>query len=158
MIFTSFGQEPAAKPGHDGKAAEVRIPAGTGKMNPSVHEAEKPGVVRTYFIAADEVDWDYTPRGRNLAGLPHVETAEDEAGAGAGHRVYHKAIYREDTDPTFKTLKIRPQQWEHLYFGSTYPRGGRRFNSGRVQEQHPSLGHHASSRFGVQERCGGSFV
>lgn len=101
-------------PGHDGKAAEVRIRAGTGKMNPSVHEAEKPGVVRTYFIAADEVDWDYTPRGRNLAGLPHVETAEDEAGAGAGHRVYHKAIYREYTDPTFKTLKIRPQQWEHL--------------------------------------------
>ena len=100
--------------GHDGKAAELRIRAGTSKMNPSVHEVEKPGVVRTYFIAADEVDWDYTPRGRNLAGLPHVETAEDEAGAGAGHRVYHKAIYREYTDPTFKTLKTRPQQWEHL--------------------------------------------
>ena len=100
--------------GHDGKAAKLRVRAGTSKTNPSAHEAEKPGVVRTYFIAADEVDWDYTPRGRNLAGLPHVETAEDEAGAGAGHRVYHKAIYREYTDPTFKILKTRPQQWEHL--------------------------------------------
>lgn len=74
----------------------------------------KPGVVRTYFIAADEVDWDYTPRGRNLAGIPHAENAEDEAGAVKRHRIYHKAIYREYTDATFTTLKVRPQQWEHL--------------------------------------------
>ena len=74
----------------------------------------KAGVVRTYFIAADEVDWDYTPRGRNLAGLPHGETSEDESAAGRGHRVYHKAIYREYTGPDFKIQKIRPQQWEHL--------------------------------------------
>jgi FtsP/CotA-like multicopper oxidase with cupredoxin domain len=114
MTFTSFGQEPVPMSGHDRKAVELPVRAGTGKVNPSAHEVEKPGVVRTYFIAADEVDWDYTPRGRNLAGLPHVETAEDEAGVGAGHRVYHKAIYREYTDATFKTLKIRPQQWEHL--------------------------------------------
>ena len=77
-------------------------------------DEEKTGVVRTYYIAADEVDWDYTPRGRNLAGVPHVETAEDEAGSGTRHRIYHKAIYREYTDATFKMLKIRPQQWEHL--------------------------------------------
>jgi len=78
------------------------------------HAEEKPGVVRTYYIAADEVEWDYTPRGRNLAGLPHVENAEDEAPGVGNHRIYHKAIYREYTDGTFKTLKIRPQQWEHL--------------------------------------------
>jgi len=72
------------------------------------------GVVRTYFIAAEEVDWDYTPRGRNLAGLPHAETAEDESGAGLRHRIYHKAIYREYTDSTFTALKPRPPQWEHL--------------------------------------------
>jgi FtsP/CotA-like multicopper oxidase with cupredoxin domain len=84
------------------------------KDKKSVAQQEKPGVVRTYYIAADEVDWDYTPRGRNLAGLPHIESAEDEAGGGARHRVYHKAIYREYTDATFKTIKIRPQQWQHL--------------------------------------------
>jgi FtsP/CotA-like multicopper oxidase with cupredoxin domain len=72
------------------------------------------GVVRNYFIAAEEVDWDYTPRGRNLAGLPHRETGEDEAGTQQAHRIYHKAIYREYTDATFKTLKPRPPQWEHL--------------------------------------------
>jgi FtsP/CotA-like multicopper oxidase with cupredoxin domain len=114
MTFISYGQQPVPMSGHDRKAVEPPVRAGTGKVNLSAHEVEKPGVVRTYFIAADEVDWDYTPRGRNLAGLPHVETAEDEAGVGAGHRVYHKAIYREYTDTTFKTLKIRPQQWEHL--------------------------------------------
>jgi FtsP/CotA-like multicopper oxidase with cupredoxin domain len=90
--------------------------AHTGKYNGqrTTHEEQKPGIVRTYYIAADEVDWDYTPRGRNLAGLPHVETAEDETGAGLHHRIYHKAIFREYMDATFKTLKIRPQQWEHL--------------------------------------------
>ena len=74
----------------------------------------KPGVVRLYYIAADEVDWDYTPHGRNLAGIPRTETGEDESGKGARHIVYHKAIYREYTDDTFRTLKTRPQQWEHL--------------------------------------------
>lgn len=72
------------------------------------------GEARTYFIAADEVDWDYTPNGRNLVGLSHLESGDDESGAGMRHRVYHKAIYREYTDATFHTLKPRPLQWEHL--------------------------------------------
>jgi manganese oxidase len=74
----------------------------------------KPGVVRTYYIAADEVNWDYTPQGRNIAGIPHVETSEDDTGKGSRHVIYHKAIYREYTDATFHTLKSRPQQWQHL--------------------------------------------
>ena len=72
------------------------------------------GVARAYFIAADEVDWDYTPSGRNRAGLPHLESGEDESGLGLKHRVYHKAIYREYTDATFKNLKPRPPEWAHL--------------------------------------------
>ena len=80
-----------------------------GKDSPA-----KGGVLRIYFIAADEVDWDYTPRGRNLAGLPRVETSENDSAIALAHRTYHKAIYREYTDATFKTLKPRPAQWEHL--------------------------------------------
>jgi manganese oxidase len=72
------------------------------------------GVTRVYFIAADEVDWDYTPRGRNLAGVPHGEMTEAEGPAAFKHVTYHKAIYREYTDATFRTLKVRPQQWQHL--------------------------------------------
>jgi manganese oxidase len=91
----------------------MQLPA-QSQGNAAAHQQEKPGVVRTYFIAADEVSWDYTPRGRNLAGLPHIEGAEDETGGAVGHRIYHKAIYREYADETFKKIKIRPQQWEHL--------------------------------------------
>lgn len=93
------------------------VDAGTGANQNSTAPTklpEKPGVTRTYFIAADEVDWDYTPDGRNLAGIPHPESAENESASGINHRIYHKAIYREYTDSTFKTLKVRPQQWAHL--------------------------------------------
>lgn len=93
---------------------DAPLHAQNGAEKMQTHPEEKSGVVRTYYIAADEVDWDYTPHGRNLAGLPHAESAEDEAAGAGNHRIYHKAIYREYTDATFKTLKIRPQQWEHL--------------------------------------------
>jgi manganese oxidase len=72
--------------------------------------------VTTYFIAADEIEWNYTPRGRNLSGVPHVEgdgmalaTRDNRSGV-----IYEKAVYREYTDGTFTTLKPRPPEWEHL--------------------------------------------
>jgi FtsP/CotA-like multicopper oxidase with cupredoxin domain len=66
--------------------------------------------VHIYFIAADEVDWNYVPRGRNLTGSPE---AENESQA-IKQTTYRKAIYREYTDATFSTLKLRPPEWEHL--------------------------------------------
>jgi FtsP/CotA-like multicopper oxidase with cupredoxin domain len=79
-----------------------------------VDAQERRGVLRTYFIAADEVDWDYTPHGRNLTGLPTFETSENDTPATTGHRVYHKAIFREYNDATFQHLKARTAEWEHL--------------------------------------------
>jgi len=70
------------------------------------------GQAHTYYIAADEVVWDYAPRGRNLTGIPTPE--EDLEGRSPGDKKYLKAIYREYTDATFKTLKPRPPEWEHL--------------------------------------------
>jgi manganese oxidase len=75
---------------------------------------QQPGAVRVYFIAADELDWDYTPRGRNVVGLPRVESSEADEASAIRHRVYHKAVYREYTDATFTHLKPRPPEWEHL--------------------------------------------
>jgi FtsP/CotA-like multicopper oxidase with cupredoxin domain len=74
------------------------------------------GTTHFYFIAADEVEWNYTPRGRNLSGIPHVEGGSDELAenTGAGGVVVRKAIYREYTDTTFSVLKARPLAWEHL--------------------------------------------
>ena len=112
--FLSHAQEPIPSGQHNHIPSMVPIYAGEYHEKISVRERVKPGVLRTYYIAADEVEWDYTPHGRNLARLPHVETSEGESGSGIRHRLYHKAIYREYTDSTFKGLKIRSQQWEHL--------------------------------------------
>ena len=65
--------------------------------------------VHIYYIASDEVTWDYAPRGHNLVGLPGPEYEGPTAGTK-----FRKAIYREYTDATFTTLKPRPPQWEHL--------------------------------------------
>jgi FtsP/CotA-like multicopper oxidase with cupredoxin domain len=75
------------------------------------------GRTHTYFLAADELDWDYVPGGTNaITGTPFaglqailVTGAPDRIG-----RVYRKAIYREYTDSSFTTLKPRPPAWEHL--------------------------------------------
>src|SRR5215208_2612721 len=83
--------------------------------------AEPPGshVTRTYYIAADEVVWDYAPSGANAAeGRPFnaFETPWMEAGPHVAGRKAKKALYREYTDATFATLKPRPPEWEHLGF------------------------------------------
>jgi len=68
-----------------------------------------PSTVRTYYIAADEVMWNYLPHGSDQSGLPRAEHE------GAKRQTtFHKAIYREYTDATFTRLKPRPPQWEHL--------------------------------------------
>jgi FtsP/CotA-like multicopper oxidase with cupredoxin domain len=77
------------------------------------------GKLRTYFIAADEVVWDYAPSGANAAeGRPFnaFEKPWMEAGPHVAGRKAKKALYREYTDATFTTLKPRPPEWEHLGF------------------------------------------
>ena len=76
-----------------------------------------PGVTRTYYVAADEMDWDSLPSGLNLL--------TDEPIDGEFYRVrglkdtviatvLTKAIYREYSDSTFSTLQPRTAEWEHL--------------------------------------------
>jgi FtsP/CotA-like multicopper oxidase with cupredoxin domain len=72
---------------------------------------------REYFIAADEVNWDYATLGyNNITGLPfgEEENVFVEQGAQRIGKVYRKALYREYTDATFTTLKPRPAEWQHL--------------------------------------------
>lgn len=75
------------------------------------------GTVRTYYIAADELDWDYAPTDSNLiTGSAWGEFDKFVMARGPdriGH-IYHKAVYREYTDSTFTTLKPRTAEWEHL--------------------------------------------
>jgi FtsP/CotA-like multicopper oxidase with cupredoxin domain len=77
------------------------------------------GKTHTYYIAADEVVWDYAPSGRNqIAGRPFgtEESFWIERGPHRVGKVYKKALYREYTDSTFTTRKPRPPEWEHLGF------------------------------------------
>src|SRR5581483_5567726 len=73
------------------------------------------GKTRTYFIAADEVKWDYAPGGVNkMMGMKFEGYSKTFVEKGP-HRigtVYRKAIYREYTDSTFSQLKTRPAEWE----------------------------------------------
>jgi FtsP/CotA-like multicopper oxidase with cupredoxin domain len=75
------------------------------------------GAVRTYYVAADEVAWDYAPSGMNkITGLPFGDTENVfmQNGPDRIGRVYKKAIYREYTDATFTRLKPRGPSEEHL--------------------------------------------
>jgi len=74
-------------------------------------------LTRTYYVAAEEVVWDYTPAGRNLitdADWDDVQRPFVTAGDMHVGHLARKAIYREYTDSTFTTLKPRPAEWEHL--------------------------------------------
>ena len=80
--------------------------------------ASSAGRTRTYFIAADTVTWDYVPGARDeITGTAYADTAFfGNAKPRPESTKYRKVLYREYTDSTFRTLKPRPPQWEHLGF------------------------------------------
>ena len=103
----------------------VALLAGCSGQSPSMAmsatpaAASGPGTMRTYWIAADEVVWDYAPSGTNMAaGRPFndMEKTWMESGKHLVGRKWKKALYREYTDATFTTLKPRAPEWEHLGF------------------------------------------
>jgi len=73
---------------------------------------------RLYFIAADEMDWVYVPSHGDQA----LTGAKDDFSAAPGAKgmldpnatTYRKALYREYTDSSFRTLKPRTGAWAHL--------------------------------------------
>lgn len=77
------------------------------------------GRTRVYFIAADELTWDYVPAatdaiaGRAFQGIQMMWTARTPTQIGTK---YKKALFREYTDSTFRALKPRGSEWEHLGF------------------------------------------
>ena len=83
----------------------------------SFADANYQGQTRTYYIAADEVKWDFAPTGINqITGKPfgdttnvYIENGKDRIG-----KVSLKAVYREYTDDSFTTLKPIPDKWQHL--------------------------------------------
>lgn len=75
------------------------------------------GHVRLYYVAADEVEWDYAPDGMDhMTGKPFAGYAKGftESGPHRLGRRLLKACYREYTDDTFRTLKKRRPEEEYL--------------------------------------------
>ncbi len=111
--------------------------------------AEPAGKTRTYYAAADEVDWDYAPSGRDEAmGQPFDAIAKGytEPGPHRLGRVYKKAIYREYTDGSFSTLKARGPEEQYLGLLGPILRGEVGDTIRVVFKNHASPLQHASPR------------
>ena len=73
--------------------------------------------MRTYYVAAEEVEWDYAPLGKDMESGKAFEGAAlayTQPGPNRIGHVYRKALYREYTDATFATRKPRLPQDEYL--------------------------------------------
>jgi len=75
------------------------------------------GVTRTYYISADQVVWDYAPRGLNeITGKPFDDVADTYVKNGPGRigSRYVKCLYRGYTDATFGHIQKRPASESYL--------------------------------------------
>lgn len=107
----------------------IGIALGLTFSRPTVHvhgsEPQRPvkaapqlnGQSRLYYIAADEVEWNYAPSGLNqITGeaFGDEESVFVQRGPNRIGSTYLKSQYREYTDNTFTTLKPVPAEWQHL--------------------------------------------
>lgn len=80
-------------------------------------QSQYSGKTRVYYIAADEVHWDYVPsrrdvvHGKGFEGIQMMWTMRTPTQIGT---IYKKILYREYTDSTFRTRQVRDPKWEHL--------------------------------------------
>jgi len=91
--------------------------AGCAARTHAANNSASSGQTRTYYIAADEVDWNYAPSGIDKVSGKPFDAMEEATTLHNPHRIgttYRKAIYREYTDATFSTLKPRPAQEQYL--------------------------------------------
>ncbi len=102
-------------------AATIALVAPHTSATPS-HDLQLSGRTRLYYIAADEVTWDYAPSGKNLiTGKPFTGFQAMFATQGPTQlgSKFRKALYREYTDGTFSALKQRAP--EDAYLGLLGP-------------------------------------
>ncbi|ELK27895.1 Hephaestin-like protein 1 [Myotis davidii] len=89
-----------------------------GNKDPS----EQPyGMIRTFYIAAEEVEWDYAPNKNWEFEKQHLDAGGERHGDIFMNHTenwigsqYKKVVYREYTDGEFVEIKARPPREEHL--------------------------------------------
>ncbi len=77
---------------------------------PIVSQSKSPKTVRTYYIAAEETEWDFAPSGLNQVTGSIFGDKENTYLKNDTNRVgrkYIKAVYREYTDATFTRAKAQ---------------------------------------------------
>ncbi|XP_061659430.1 ferroxidase HEPHL1 isoform X2 [Syngnathoides biaculeatus] len=101
-----------------GMKQQYRVTSCPGRKTKTTHTAPTKRV--QYFIAAEEIEWDYSPS-REWELEKHHSTPEDSPGnifVGTGkNRIgsrYQKVVYREYTDETFSVKKKRDSNQQHL--------------------------------------------
>ncbi|XP_012584921.1 PREDICTED: collagen alpha-1(I) chain-like, partial [Condylura cristata] len=79
------------------------------------------GVIRTFYIAAEEVEWDYAPNKNWEFEKQHLDAGGDRHGDIFMNHTenwigsqYKKVVYREYTDGEFVEIKARPPREQHL--------------------------------------------
>jgi FtsP/CotA-like multicopper oxidase with cupredoxin domain len=102
------------------KALMIGLVAAVASLAACIGEGSQEKIgskTRTYYIAADPVDWDYAPKGiSEISGKPFNDDENVFVGQGK-HRIgktYRKALYREYTDDSFSELKKRPKDQDYL--------------------------------------------
>jgi FtsP/CotA-like multicopper oxidase with cupredoxin domain len=95
----------------------AQLAATSARPRPKQDRPAEAAHVRTYYIAAEETEWDYAPLGMDMTtGKPFAGTAAAYTQPGPNHigHVYRKALYREYTDATFTKRKARLPQDEYM--------------------------------------------
>ena len=108
------------------------------------------GKTRTYYISADQVVWDYAPRGTNeITRKPFDEVADTYVKNGPGRigSKYEKCLYRGYTDVSFKHRESRPADERYLgLLGPVIRAEVGDTDQGRLPEHLPVPGEHPPAR------------
>lgn len=102
-----------------GLAASLSLLAIGAAPDPAAMATSAPttGHLRTYYIAAEEHDWNYLPSGKDqMMGMTPMGYAKayETSGPGLIGSTYRKAVYREYTDATFTIRKPRAKADAYL--------------------------------------------
>jgi manganese oxidase len=118
VLVLVLGSSTQAATHHHGATAAQAPVAGEAPVG-AVQPTYPGGQIRTYYIAADKVVWDYAPRHRNMITgkrFGDVENVFVKRGVERIGSRYIKSLYRQYTDATFTHLAPRLPQWQHLGF------------------------------------------
>lgn len=86
------------------------------QLDKDIRPALPGGKVRTYYVAAEDTDWNFAPAGRDeMMGTPFTDEQKEyvERKEGRIGSTYKLARFFEYTDDTFATRKPVAEAWSH---------------------------------------------